>query len=224
MGTVSQDTHQRNDDRQPRWDRFERANLFEHYRELQAQGMSQRQVAQELQVPRTTLQAWRTWHDSLDICPHVAEFFQSGPGLAFVHRLVVGFHLVCVEVGACGIRLACLFLHLTGIDRFVAASYGAQQQVNLHIEQAIVDYDQTETPRLAKAMPHKDLTVTQDETFTGGLCLITMDPESNFILVEQLAQARDQTAWNAWMEPALAQFNCRVIQSTSDEAPGLLAS
>ena len=72
-------------------------------------------------------------------------------------------------------------------------------------------------------MPHKDLTVTQDETFTGGLCLITMDPESNFIILEQLAQARDQTAWNACMAPALAPLNCRVIQSTSDEAPGLLA-
>jgi hypothetical protein len=72
-------------------------------------------------------------------------------------------------------------------------------------------------------MPHKDLTVTQDETCTGGLCLITMDPESNFIILEQLAQARDQTAWNALMAPALAPLNCRVIQSTSDEAPGLLA-
>src|ERR1700745_1816268 len=72
-------------------------------------------------------------------------------------------------------------------------------------------------------MPHKDITVTQDETFTGGLCLITMDPDSNFIILEQTAEARDQTSWNASMEPALAQFNCRVIQSTSDEAPGLLA-
>ena len=53
MGTAIQDTQQRNDDRQPRWDRFERADLFEHYRELRAQGMSQRQAAQELQVPRT---------------------------------------------------------------------------------------------------------------------------------------------------------------------------
>src|SRR5215468_11077153 len=50
-----------------------------------------------------------------------------------------------------------------------------------------------------------------------------MDPESNFIILAQLAQARDQTAWNACMAPAPAQFNCRVIQSTSDEAPGLLA-
>src|ERR671924_1250126 len=204
MGAVIQAQPQRNEARQARWDRLERADLFEHYRALRTQGLSERQAAKELKVPRTTLQAWRIWHDSLDICAHVAEFFQSGPGLAFVHRLVIAFHLVCVEVGACGIRLVCLFLHLTGLDRFVAASYGAQQQVNVHIEQAIVDYDRTETPRLAKAMPHKDLTVTQDETFTGGLCLITMDPESNFIILEQLAEARDQASWNELMAPALA--------------------
>ena len=224
MGTVIQDRPQINPGSQPRWDRFERTELFAQYRELRTQGISERQAAKELKVPRTTLQAWRVWHDSLDRCPHVADFFQSGPGLAFLHRLVIAFHLVCIEVGACGIRLGCLFLRLTGLDRFVAASYGAQQQVNLHVEQAIVDYAQTETPRLAQDMPHKDLTVTQDETFTGGLCLVTMDPESHCILLEQLAQTRDQTSWNALMAPALAQLNCRVIQSTSDEAPGLLAS
>src|ERR1043166_7240679 len=195
---------------QPRWDRCERADLFEQYRELRTQGISERQAAKELKVPRTTLQAWRLWHDTLDICPHVAEFFQSGPGLACLHRLVIAFHLVCVEVGACGIRLVCLFLNLTGLNRFVAASYGAQQQVNLQVEQAMVTYDHDETARLAKDMPHKDLTVTQDETFTGGLRLITMDPESNFIILEQLAQARDQASWNAGMAPALAQLHCRV--------------
>ena len=223
MGTVIQDRLQRNQESQPRWDRFERAELFAQYRELRTQGISERQAAKELKVPRTTLQAWRLWHDTLDICPHVAEFFQSGPGLAFLHRLVIAFHMVCVEVGACGIRLACLFLNLTGLNRFVASSYGAQQQVNVQVEQAMVAYGQDETARLAQGMPHKDLTVTQDETFTGGLCLITMDPDSNFIILEQPAQARDQTRWNEYMEPALAQFNCRVIQSTSDEASGLLA-
>jgi Family of unknown function (DUF6399) len=223
VGTVIQDKQQRNPEGQPHWDRFERADLFEQYRELRTQGLSERQIAKKLHVPRTTLQAWRVWHDSLDMCPHVADFFQSGPGLAFLHRLVIAFHMVCVEVGACGIRLVCLFLNLTGLNRFVAASYGAQQQVNVQIEQAMVAYDQDETARLANGMPQKDLTVTQDETFTGGLCLITMDPDSNFIILEQPAQARDQTSWNEYMEPALAQFNCRVIQSTSDEAPGLLA-
>jgi len=224
VGPVIQDMPQINPSSQPRWDRFERADLFEQYRELRTQGISERQAAKELKVPRTTLQAWRRWHDTLDMCPHVADFFQRGPGLAFFHRLVIAFQLVCVEVGACGMRLVCLFLHLTGLNRFVAASYGAQQQVNLQVEQALVTYDHEETARLASGMPHKDLTVTQDETCTGGLCLITMDPESNCILVEQLAQARDPTPGDALMAPALAPRKCRVIQSTSDEAPGLLAS
>ena len=210
-------------DRHQLWDRFERADLFEQYLDLQAQGISQRQAANQLQVPRSTLQAWHSWHDTLDICPEVAQFFQSGPGLAFLHRLVLALHLVCVEVGACGIRLVCLLLTLTGLDRFVAASYGAQQQVNRKVEQAIVDYRQAETARLATDMPRKTITVTQDETFTGGLCLVATEPVSNFIILEQLAQARDQDVWNELMAPALQPLNCEVIQSTSDEAPGLLA-
>src|SRR3989442_9205819 len=50
-----------------------------------------------------------------------------------------------------------------------------------------------------------------------------IEPVSNFILLGQLAQRRDQANLNALMAPALAQLNCQVIQSTSDEAPGLLA-
>jgi DNA-binding XRE family transcriptional regulator len=223
VGTLIQDKQERAPDRQPRWDRFERADLFEQYRELRIQGISQRQAAKQLKVPRTTLQAWRLWHDTLDICPDVAEFFQRGPGLAFLHRLVLAFHLVCIEVGACGIRLACLFLTLSGLDRFVAASYGAQHQGNRQVEAAMVAYRQSETARLAKDMPRKDITVTQDETFTGGLCLVGSEPVSNFIILEQLALARDHTTWHALMAPALAALNCQVIQSTSDEAPGLLA-
>ena len=223
MNTVSDFAHHDHVHYHPHWDRFERAERFAQYLEFHAQGVSQRQAAKQLQVPRTTLQAWRKWHDTLDSCPHVAQFFQSGPGLAFLHRLVLALHLVCVEVGACGIRLVCLVLKLTGLDRFVATSYGTQQQVNRQVEDAIVAYRQAETMRLAKNMPHKDITLTQDETFTGGLCLVGAEPVSNFIILERLAQARNQATRNELMAPALASLNCRVIQSTSDEAPGLLA-
>src|ERR687886_282091 len=144
---------QNNQRSQPHWDRFERADLFAQYQELRTQGLSERQAAKELKVPRTTLQAWRMWHEGLDMCPHVADFFQSGPGLAFLHRLVIAFHLVCVAVGACGIRLVCLFLKLTGLNRFVGASYGIQQQVNRRVEEAIVAYQREETIRLAQEMP-----------------------------------------------------------------------
>ena len=86
-----------------------RAALLDQYGHLQAQGVSQRQAAKALEVPRTTLQAWRAWQERLDACPQVVEFFESVPGLAFLHRLVLAFHVVCVEIGACGIRLVCLW-------------------------------------------------------------------------------------------------------------------
>src|SRR5215813_9052028 len=150
-------------------------------------------------------------------------FFQSVPGLAFLHRFVIALHVVCVEIGACGIRLVCLWLKLTGLDRFVGASYGTQQQVNRHVEEAMVAYRQEESTRLALEMPPKEMTMTLGETFTGGLCLVGMDPESNYIVLEHTAPARDQETWNKLMAPALAGLDCKVIQATSDEAPGLLA-
>ena len=42
-------------------------------------------------------------------------------------------------------------------------------------------------------------------------------------MLEQAAQARDHDTWHALMAQALEGLNCRVIQATSDEAPGLLA-
>jgi hypothetical protein len=65
VATVIQNQQQRNSESQPRWDRFKRADLFEQYRELRTQCISERQAAKELKVPRTTLQAWRLWHDTL---------------------------------------------------------------------------------------------------------------------------------------------------------------
>jgi len=146
--------------------------------------VSQRQTAKVLDVSRSTLQAWRTYQENLDEHPAVVAFFHSVPGLAFLHRLVLAFHLVCVEIGACGMRLVCLVLELTGLNRFVGAAYGTQQRANRRVEEAIVAYRRDESERLAHEMPPKDITLTQDETFTGGLCLRGMDPVSNSIFLE----------------------------------------
>src|SRR5207244_12277600 len=202
-----------NGDRHQRWERSRCAELLEQYRDLQARGFSQRQAANRLDVPRTTLQAWRAWQDRLDACPQVVEFFESIPGLAFLHRVVLAFHVVCVEIGACGIRLVCLWLQLTGLNRFVGASYGTQQQVNRHVEEAMVAYKREETSRLAQEMPPKEITTTQDETFTGDLCLVAIEPVSNSILLEHTSEARDHDTWQALMKPALARVNCRGTQA-----------
>lgn len=84
-------------------------------------------------------------------------------------------------------------------------------------------YRREESARVAQAMPVKDLTVAQDETCTGGLCLVAMDPKSHSILLEQAAPARDHDTWHALMEQALSGLHGHIRQSTSDEAPALLA-
>jgi hypothetical protein len=223
VATIIQAKHRGNHDRNQRWERFERADLFARYGAWHIQGVSQRQAAQVLDVPRSTLQAWRAYQDRLEACPEVVAVFHSVAGLAFLHRLIIALHVVFVEIGACGMRLVCLFLQMTGLNRFVGASYGTQQQVNRGGEEAIVAYRREESARLAHTMPPKDMTLAQDETFTGGLCLVGLEPVSNYIVLEQAAQARDHDTWQGRMAQALEGLNCRVMQVTSDEAPGLLA-
>lgn len=80
-------------------------------------------------------------------------FFASVPSLAFLHRLVLALHVVFVEIGAGGIRCVCLFLEMTGLNRFVGASFGTQQHINLRVEEAMVAYTREETPYLAQGLP-----------------------------------------------------------------------
>jgi hypothetical protein len=89
MATIIQEQHRGNHDRNQRWARFERADLFARYGELHTRGISQRQAAKVLDVPRSTRQAWRAYHDRRDACPTVVALFHHGPGLAFLHRLVL---------------------------------------------------------------------------------------------------------------------------------------
>jgi hypothetical protein len=96
---------------------------------------SQRQLAAELGIPRSTLQHWLARKGGIDADPEVVAFFESPAGVAFLHRLVLAAHFVMTLLGPCGIRLVCLFLELTGLDQFVAASYGPQRQVSLAMEE-----------------------------------------------------------------------------------------
>jgi hypothetical protein len=223
VGPVIQETPRGNEDCHQRWERLERADLLARYSDLKAQDISQRQAATVLAVPRSTLQAWRAYHERLDASPAVVAFFPSVPGLAFLHRLVLAIHLVCVEVGACGMRLGCLLLQRTGLHRFVGASYGTQPQGNRRIEAAMVAYRRAESARLAHEMPAQDITVAQDATCPGGLCLVGIEARSHSMLLAQEAQARDHDPWPRLLAQALTGLNGRVMQSTSAEAPGLLA-
>ena len=110
-----------------RWNRVDIAEKMDQFEQAHQRTPSQRQLAEELDIPRSTLQHWLRRKAAIDADPEVVAFFESPAGVAFLHRLVLAAHLVMTLLGPCGICLMCLFLELSGLDQFVAASYGAQQ-------------------------------------------------------------------------------------------------
>ena len=91
-------------------------------------------------MPRRPLPAWRTYPENLDAPPAVVAFFHSVPGLACLPRLILALPVVFIEGGAWGIRLGCWLLQLTGLARFVGASYGPQQPGTRRVDEARVAY------------------------------------------------------------------------------------
>jgi len=182
---------------------------------------SHRQVAEQVGIPRSTLQYWQQRQEALEATPAVVAFFESPEGLVLLHRLLVAAHVVITLLGSGGIRLVCVWLELTGLNRFVAASYGSPQQVGTVLETATVHFGQQEKARLAKTMPSRKITTCQDETFHPEPCLVALEPVSNFILLEQYASTRTAAVWQAAMTEALKELPVQVIQSTSDEAQAI---
>jgi hypothetical protein len=205
-----------------RWSRVEVAQKMAEYEQGYQQTPNQRQWAEELEIPRTTLQHWLMRRDSIDADPELVAFLESSTGVAFLHRLVLAAQFVITLLGPGGIRLVCLFLELSGLDQFVAASYGSQQKVTVAMEEALVEFGRQEQQRLGKDMEPKQITVCEDETFHPAVCLVAIEPVSNFILLEQYADNRQAETWTSSLAQATAGLSIKIVQSTSDEGRGLL--
>ncbi len=208
--------------KQPRWDRSRTTAEVTEFEVARERAISQRQFAQERGLPRTTLQYWLSRKAAIDADPAVIAFFESPAGLAFLHRLVIAAHLAFTQVGPCGIRLICLFIELSKLDRFVGASYGSQQQVSQKMEAEIRVFGAQERARLAAGMARKKISLCEDETFHPEPCLVAIEPVSGFILLERYAKRRDGETWNEAIRQATEGLEVEVIQSCSDEASGIL--
>jgi hypothetical protein len=202
------------------WDRTQVTELVFQFEDGHC---SQRAFAQTTGVPRSTLQHWLKRKHELEADPALVAFFESPTGLAFLHRLVGACHLTFTQQGTCGIRLVCAFLRRSGLNRFVASSFGAQQALAHQLEHALLDYGADQRRHLASQMTPKRITVCEDETFHPQVCLVSIEPVSDFILLEVYCQGRDARSWTTQLTTALEGLPVEVVQATSDEAKGLLA-
>lgn len=209
------------------WPRRGVAVKMAQFEVLDSPWTSCRQIADQLDVPPRTLHYWvhreRALIGSSSWPKGVAHFLETPGGLDLLHRVFTAAHLVFVQANDCGLRNLSWFLHLSGLDEFIAPSYGAQQAVAEEMESLLIRFGQEERERLAGQMPRREITLCEDETFHPQICLVAIEPVSNFILVEQYQPQRDAETWQQCVSQEMAGLPVTVFQVTSDAAKALVA-
>ena len=198
------------------------AKLVSFEEACQRVGVSGRRASRALAVPPSTLRGWYRRKKSIEAPAALVAFFESPEGLAWLHRLVLVAQLIITLLSPGSIRLVCLFLELTGLDRFVASSYGSQQKAIERLEQELGRFGAQELARLGRLMSPKKITVIEDETFHPEICLVALEAASGFIFLEMYAPSRDAETWTEKLTAVLGQLPVKVIQVTSDEAKALI--
>ena len=202
-------------------DRLQRAENLQRFEARLSQGDSERQAAAELGVARTTLREWRAERSAQEVEEELAAFAATPEGVRWLRRMVMAAQLVITLRAGAGVRTVCEFLQLSGLSAFVGASYGSQQKLNVALEQAVVAIAEEQRAALGEAMAPRQVTVCEDETFHPEICLVALEPVSNFIVLEQYAKDRCAATWTQALDAALAELPVEVVQGTSDEAKAL---
>lgn len=201
------------------WDRREAARVRDESKVFNG---SQRDFAKSSGVPRSTLQYWDNRCRGIGLDPAVVEFFESGPGQEFLHRIMVALLLDLHLKGNASLRDLTSFLCHTHLDSFVASSKSSLQRCVAEMEDHVSVFADSERARMASGMPFKEISVAQDETFPNGVCLVALEPVSNFILLERMAADRKTETWNQNMQQALTGLPVKVIQAVGDESRSLV--
>ena len=214
-------------DRQSGGTRHRHARILERAAEIGFWWQSPCKVAEQLDIPdssfRYCLQQHQQRCQQTKFPQSFFEFCESSAGLEFLHRLLVALHLVFAEAHDSGLRSIGWFLELSGLDEFLPASYGVQQNFAARMETLLAEFGEQQEQQLAPQMPPRQITVCEDETFHPQICLVAIEPVSNFLLLEQYAPRRDAETWNTCLDERLATWSVTVCQVTSDQAKALIA-
>jgi len=192
--------------------------------EKQKHDHSQRDFARKSGIPRSTLRHWIARKQEIDADRQLTDFLESPVGTGFLHRLVAAAHFEFTKNGTASIHNVSNFLKMAGVSPFIASSYSTQRRVSNQMDDCIINFGDIETKRLGKTMPAKKITLCEDETFHPEICLVAIEPVSNFILVEKYAENRESKTWDKAVSDALEDLPAvEVVQVTSDEGRSLIS-
>lgn len=208
--------------RYARYDRLDVAEKVVNIKSVLKKTNNKSEAARVSGVPRSTARYWLDREGKTGLSPEVELFFESPPGMAFLHQLFIAAQFTITQLSPCGVDILAKFLQLSQLDKFVATSHGTLHKQSVQMEDAINQFGEMEGKTLALKMPKKKITLCEDETFHPEICLVAMEPVSNFILLEAYSERRDGDSWSAAIKEALTDLPVTVIQSTSDGGTGLL--
>ncbi len=205
------------------WSCLDTANAFADFSDPWHPPSSQRDYARQNGIPRSTLGYWlrKDYPDHLH--PDLVWFFRCPAGLAFLRRLVLSLLLIFHHKNACGLRQIGSFLKQVELDHFVGTSYGALYDLDLWLQDNLVVFSKQERQRLIPGMAPKDIVLCPDENFHGPhVCIVGIEPVSNFILVEAYRDQRDSVTWANAIRDGSNDLPVTIVLMAGDQASGLV--
>ena len=126
-----------------KWERADSAKLVSDY-ETRDQTINQRDFAEMVNVPRSTLRYWLARKNDINAHPVLIEFFENPVGIAFLHRLITAAHVSFTKDGTASIHNVSDFLEKLGLSPFVASSYSSQRRVSKQLDDNIIQFGKIE--------------------------------------------------------------------------------
>jgi len=212
-----------------RYSRAETTRRVTKLREARSAGASERAHARDTGVPRSTLRHWNARRRQLEAAG-VPAFLETEEGVEWCGRLVWSLMFVMSLRCPAGLRCIGEVLELAKLDAVVASSFGSLQAMALKMLTEVnavgseLQEQLAETAQAAQTSQgqgKRRISVCEDETFHPAICLVAVEPASNFILFEQYTPSRDAVTWTSAMENALKNLPFEVVQAISDEAKAL---
>jgi len=183
---------------------------------------SQRRAAEHTGIPRSTYHHLHDREKKFDMSEVTLQFFRTPDGIHFLHRLTLSIEFVISHICGSGVGAIQKLYELSQLDKIIAASDGSLCDRLQRLESSVMEFGEIQFEQLSKNMPKKPIACALDETFPSDICLVGMEPVSNFILTEQFAQKRDSETWEQAMQGVLSALPVNVFQVVSDEARALI--
>jgi hypothetical protein len=177
---------------------------------------SARDISSILEVPNSTMRSWTQTRPLEKPSIALTDFFATLDGIKLLQKMIAAAMFV-IDYGPSGVRGVQEYLRLSGLDQFVASSYGAIQAYSTRMEQYIVLFGADEEKSRVAKMRSRKVTAGLDEMFRGRHpCLVAIEVASNFILLEKFTEDRTAETWKRELSTRLDGMNIEIGQITSD--------